>query len=359
MTSEKRLLDNRAFFQRQDPQRMLDLLVEFPAQCEHAWALGNAFPLPRISSFRDILFLGMGGSAIGGDLAKSLLEEEVHCPIVVNRSYSLPAFVNKESIVFAVSYSGNTEETLAAYQAARRKKATLVVVASGGKLIEYAKEDGIPHLLIPTGLPPRTAMGYLFFVPYILLRKLRGLSLRHGEFREMVKGLEFLREKKIGPEVPFSRNLSKQIALRLVGKIPAIHGGVPRMEAVAMRWRTQIAENAKQLSWSHLYPELNHNEIVGWCEPKNLLRHLLILLLRDSGDHPRVKKRMDITQSLLRRESGVETLEVWSSGHSALERVLSLIYTGDFVSFYLAMFNHVDPTPVKRIERLKKQLAHR
>ncbi len=335
---------------------MLELLTEFPAQCEHAWALGNAFPLPR-TSVHNILFLGMGGSAIGGDLARSLLEEEASVPIGVNRSYDLPAFVNSQSLVFAVSYSGNTEETLSAYVSARRKKATLIAIASGGKLIDYAKRDGIPHLLLPSGLPPRTALGYLFFVPYVILRKLLHLPLRRADFEETVRTLVTLRDHKIGPEVPLSKNLSKRIALRLVGKIPAIHGSVPHVDAVATRFRTQIAENAKQLSWSHLYPELNHNEIVGWREPKRLLRNLLILLLRDSKDHTRVQKRMEITSALLRRESGVESLEIWSSGRGLLSRIFSLIYIGDFVSFYLAMLNRVDPTPVERITRLKKRLA--
>ena len=338
---------------------MLELVCQFPAQCRHAWAVGNSFPLPRIASFQNILFLGMGGSAIGGDLSKSLLEEEIRCPIGVNRSYLLPAFVSAKSLVFAISYSGNTEETLTAYQAARRKKATLLAVASGGKLIEYARRDGIPHLLIPAGLPPRTALGYLFLIPYVILRKLAALPLHPGEFQEMVKTLEILREREIGPHVPVSKNPSKQIALRLKGKIPAVHGNVQRLEAVVMRWRTQLAENAKQLSWSHLYPELNHNEIVGWSEPKHLLRHLLILLLRDADDHPRVQKRMEITKALLRRESGVETREIWSCGRGRLARLFSLIYTGDFVSFYLALLNRVDPTPVERIERLKRQLAKR
>ena len=219
--------------------------------------------------------------------------------------------------------------------------------------------DGIPHLLVPAGLPPRAALGYLFLIPYVILRKLTALPLNSSEFQEMVKTLEALRERVIGPDVPVSKNLSKQIALRLKGKIPAVHGGVQHLEAVVMRWRTQLAENAKQLSWSHLYPELNHNEIVGWSEPKHLLRHLLILLLRDAGDHPRVQKRMEITKALLRRESGVETREVWSTGQGRLARLFSLIYTGDFVSFYLALLNRVDPTPVERITRLKKQLTHR
>jgi len=344
--------------QRLDTQGMLDLLCCFPQQCEEAWGMGESFPLSRVF-FQNVLFLGMGGSAIGGDLTRSLLEEEASFPIVVNRSYRLPAFVNAKSLVFAVSYSGNTEETLSAYQAARQKKAKLIAISSGGKLLEYARRDRVPHLSLPSGLPPRTALGYLFFVPYVILRRLSRFSLGKSEFEEMLKTLNTLRGKVVGPEVPLSKNVSKQIALRLKGKIPAIHGGVQRIDAVVSRWRTQLAENSKQLSWNHLYPELNHNEIVGWREPKSLLRHLVILLLRDSEDHERIKRRMEITKALIRQESGVETIEVWSTGRGHLSRLFSLIYVGDFVSFYLAMLNRVDPTPVERIERLKKKLAER
>lgn len=335
---------------------MMELLEEFPMQCESAWALGENFPLQRFS-FEHILFLGMGGSAMGGDLTRSLLEEEVPLPILVNRSYHLPAFVRSKSLVFAVSYSGNTEETLTAYQAARKKRAKLIAVSSGGKLMAHAKKDKIPHLLLPAGLPPRTAVGYLFFAPYVLLRRLLRLSLKRSEFEEMLTTLHRLRDEKIGPDVPLTRNPSKRMALRLVGKIPAIHGSVQRIDAVVNRWRTQLAENAKQLSWTHLYPELDHNEIVGWREPKSLLRHLVILLLQDRGDHERVRRRMAITRSLIHRESGVETIETWSMGRGLLSRLFSLLYVGDYLSFYLAMLNRVDPTPVERIERLKQQLA--
>ena len=358
MTPQVRLLQDLASMRRLDTHGMLNLLCHFPRQCEAAWRLGESFSLPRVL-FQNVLFLGMGGSAIGGDLTRSLLEEEAPFPIVVNRSYRLPAFVDAKSLVFAVSYSGNTEETLAAYQAARQKRATLIAIASGGKLLDDAKRDGVPHLSLPSGLPPRTALGYLFFAPYVILRRLSHLSLRKSEFEEMLKTLNRLREKAVGPEVPLSKNISKQIALRLVGRIPAIHGGVQRNDAVVSRWRTQLAENSKQLSWNHLYPELNHNEIVGWREPKALLRHLVIVLLRDSKDHERIQRRMGITKTLLRQGEKVETIEVWSTGRGNLSRLFSLIYVGDFVSFYLAMLNRLDPTPVERIERLKKKLAER
>ena len=356
MTGRTRLLQDNGYFQKIDSQGMMELLCEFPLQCEYAWALGESFPL-RSFSFQNILFAGMGGSAIGGDLVRSLLEEEVPFPIFVNRAYHLPAFVNSKSLVFAISYSGNTEETLAAYQAARQKKARLITISSGGKLRKLAEQDNVPHILLPSGLPPRAALGYLFFAPYLVLRRLLRFPLKRSEFQEMLRTLNRLRESEIGPDVPLSRNPAKKIAARLYGNLPAIHGSVQHVDTVVMRWRTQLAENSKQLSWIHFYPELNHNEIVGWQEPKSLFKHLVILLLRDVGDHKRIQRRMMITQSLIQREAGVDTLEVRSSGRGLLARLFSLIYVGDFVSFYLAMLNRVDPTPVERIERLKRKLV--
>ncbi len=350
------ILDDLKRMERRDAHGMIELLCEFPNQCESAWTLGESFLISRRRPFQKVVFLGMGGSAIGGDLVRSLLEEEISCPILVNRAYHLPALVDSNTLVFAVSYSGNTEETLSAYEIARKRKAQIIAISSGGKLQEWALRDRIPHLLIPSGLPPRTAIGYLFFIPYVLIRRLLHLPLDKKGFEEMLKVLRHMRKESIGPHIPSSKNPAKQLAGRVTGRIPVIHGSAQRMEAVVTRFRTQISENAKQLVWSHVYPELDHNEIVGWHEPHRLLKDLLIVLLRDGEDHPRVQKRMAITKRLIQQEENVEIREVWSSGRGILARTFSLIYLGDFLSFYLAILNRVDPTPVERIERLKKAL---
>lgn len=339
-----------------DPEGMLELLLDFPAQCESAWQLGGQHRF-RPGKFDRIHFLGMGGSAIGGDLIRSYFETKIPVPIFIHRSYELPAAVGRSSLVFAISYSGNTEETLTAYRSAREKRAHLVVVTSGGTLLQCARRDGIPSVQIPSGFPPRAALGYLFFVPFLLLCQSLGLRPDEREFQEAVRLLKQLRDREVGPLVPVRQNLSKRLAIELFDHIPAIYAGVSRMDAVALRWRGQIAENAKQLGWSHLFPEMNHNEIMGWYHPRRLFPSFRILLLRDREDFRQVRRRMEITRSLIRQEEGVKILEVWSRGHRLLSRLFSLIYLGDFVSFYLAVLNRVDPTPVRRIEELKRRLA--
>ena len=341
-----------------DPAGMLELLLDFPAQCESAWRLGLETPLSK-QTFDRVHFLGMGGSAIGGDLIRSYLESKLSLPIFIHRSYELPASVGRSSLVLAVSYSGNTEETLTAYRSARKRGARLVAVTSGGTLLQWAKRDGIPFAQIPSGFPPRAALGYLFFVPLLVLCRTAGVRVERGEFQEMMRLLVQLRDGELGPMVPSSKNLSKRLALTLFDHIPVIYAGISRMDAVAFRWRGQIAENAKQLGWHHLFPEMNHNEIMGWHHPRRLFRSFKILFLRDREDFPQVRRRMDITRSLVTQEVGVKTLEVWSRGKGLLARLFSLIYIGDFVSYYLAVLNRVDPTPVARIEELKRRLSHR
>ena len=227
-----------------DPQGMLELLLDFPAQCEAALRLGFEGRF-RKWTFDRIHFLGMGGSAIGGDLIRSYLENRLAVPIFVHRGYELPATVGRSSLIFALSYSGNTEETLATYRSARQRGSRLVAVTSGGKLLAWARRDGIPCVQIPSGFPPRAALGYLFFVPFALLCRQTGLRMEETEFQEMMRLLVKLRDAELAPVVPSSRNLSKRLALELFGHVPAIYAGVSRMDTVAIRWRGQIAENAK------------------------------------------------------------------------------------------------------------------
>ena len=358
MTIQTERLDRLPSLYATDPQGMLELLLDFPAQCESAWRLGLEGRF-RKQAFDRIHFLGMGGSAIGGDLIRAYLENKLATPIFIHRSYELPVTVGRSSLVFAVSYSGNTEETLTAYQSARKRGAHLVAVTSGGMLLQRARRDGIPYVQIPSGFPPRAALGYLFFVPLLLLCRQAGVHIPDAEFLEMMRLLVKLRDTEFAPVVPSSQNLSKRLALELFGHIPAIYAGVSRVDVVAVRWRGQIAENAKQLSWHHLFPEMNHNEIMGWHHPKRLFSSLKLLFLRDRGDFRQVQRRMEITRSLITREAGVQALEVWSRGKGLLARLFSLIYIGDFVSYYLASLNRVDPTPVGRIEELKRRLSRR
>jgi glucose/mannose-6-phosphate isomerase len=277
-------------------------------------------------------------------------------PVFVNRNYTLPEFVSSKTLLVASSYSGNTEETLSAYREAKRKKAKIVALTSGGTLQTLAKKDGIPCVTIPSGLPPRCALGYAFFLPLVLLQRLGIGKNQSREIKETVRLIRNLRDKKLGKGIVTARNTAKRIARNVYGKFPVIYGAQDHIDSVVTRWRGQLGENSKTLSSSHVLPEMNHNEIVGWKNPHSLLMKCIVIILRDKGDHPRIKRRTDITKRII-EQSGVKTIELYSIGKSLLARMFSLIYIGDYMSFYLAILNREDPTPVDRISYLKKLLA--
>jgi glucose/mannose-6-phosphate isomerase len=340
-----------------DRNNMLDLLLGLDEQCRKAKEIGRGFEPRGISTdkIKNIVFTGLGGSAIGADLIRSYIAGEIKLPIIVNRNYTLPNFVNEDTLLFASSYSGNTEETLSAYEVAKEKKAKIIAISSNGILERLAKEDEISFIKIPGGIPPRCALGYSFIPPLLALCKLMFIEDRENEIDEAVKLLGELK-LELGPGSPPEINIAKRVALMLEHKYPIIYGADDHIDVVTTRWRGELAENSKHLSSSHLFPEMNHNEIVGWDFPTELMKYFAVIFLRDSGDHKRVAKRIDITKEILSRK-GIDIVEVFSKGNGLLSRMVSLIYIGDMVSFYLAILNGVDPTPVDRVTYLKNELA--
>lgn len=339
-----------------DKSKMLDVLLDFPSQCLGAWDIAKkAVILFEKRDFKNIVFAGLGGSAIGGDLVKSFLYSFGKVPIAVVREYELPAYVDNSTLIFISSYSGNTEETLSAYIAAKEKGATIVVISSGGKAQEYAKRDNRTLICLPQGLQPRCALGYLSIIPLCILAKLGIIENMDTQINEMIKTLEELRDKNINPCIGVKDNVSKLIADKLYNKFPVIYSASLNFDIVVARWRAQLNENSKTLVSSHLLPEMNHNEIVGWQNPRKVFKDFLVVMLRDKGMHPGVLKRMEVTEEIIKKE-GVSVVEVWSRGQGLLSRIFSLIYIGDFVSFYLAVMYGVDPTPVERITYLKSKL---
>ena len=339
-----------------DPGGMLDALWKMPEQCEEALAIGRKTEIPsEYGSVSNIVVTGLGGSAIGGDFLRLYVTDKAGIPVIVNRDYNLPAFVDSKTLLFAVSYSGNTEETLSAYAQAREKGARIVALTNGGKLRQLAEGDGYPVIVVPAGISPRAATGYLLIPTLAVLEKLGLISGLAVELEELTRILRSLREQ-IQPEAPVEQNTAKQIAARFYGKIPVIWGVGGSTEVVAMRWKGQVNENGKAPAYWNVFPELNHNEIVGFEEPATLLGQLEIVLLRDTDDHPRVQKRMDISKDIIKGVvSGIT--EVRSRGEGRLSRLFSLTYIGDYVSVYLAALYGIDPTPVRNIDYLKQKLA--
>lgn len=348
-------LDNMETLRAGDPQGMGELIFRLPEQCQEAREIAEKVAWPAQFKPRNAVVLGMGGSAIGGDLVRSLLEGELKVPMQVNRDYDLPAWVNQDTLVVASSYSGNTEETLSGYDAARQRGAQVVAITTGGKLAERAKRDGVPLCIIPAGLPPRAALGYSL-VPLFVMMGRMGLVADHSNWVD--EAIQVLKDQRneLGPAVPTAQNRAKQLAELFFGKIPLVYGGEKWRGVAAMRWKTQLNENAKALGFWNAFPELNHNETVGWEAPERLTQEVQVVLLRDREDSVKISKRMDVTAQIMRPHvAGIN--EVWSVGTSPLARLLSLVYVGDFTTYYLAIMYGIDPFPVRVIDFLKSQLA--
>ncbi len=277
-------------------------------------------------------------------------------PIFICRNYTLPNFVGENTLLFCISYSGNTEEVLTCFKESLLKNAHIITVGSGGKLKDASIKNGLYHVDIPKGIPPRLAIGYLSIAIMMVLNKIGLITDKSKEIEAIPLALESLADNEIGVDVPFKRNPAKKIAGKLFRKFPVIYGTSDTTACIAYRWRSQLAENSKTLSSSHVLPEMNHNEIMGWFFPKTILKDTLVVILLDKFDHKRTRGRILITKEMISKH-GVEVIEVRREESGLLARLFSLIYMGDYVSFYLAMLNNVDPTSIKAIDYLKNRLA--
>jgi glucose/mannose-6-phosphate isomerase len=349
-------LDSKSALAKVDRSGMIELVTSFPEQCEEAIQIGQKAAIgTAYGPFKAVVLAGMGGSAVSGDLLRCYLSQTVDVPVFTIRHYELPRSVGQGTLVFCSSYSGDTEETLALYEEARRRRARVLCVTTGGKLSEQCGRDGVPWIRIPAGLPPRAALGYLFLPILVTLWRLGVAPPRWSELDDVV---ERLREagSRCAIEVPTAENVAKQLARQLKDKLVVVHASADLLDAAAVRWRGQLNENAKVLAFHSLYPELDHNEIVAWASHRSLARSSHVVTLRDSGDHERVNTRIEVTSELLTK-NGARVSQVWSGSGMPLARMLSLIHLGDFVSVYLAVLRRVDPTPIPAIDALKQQLA--
>jgi glucose/mannose-6-phosphate isomerase len=341
---------------------MYSAILNFPGYARAGVELGQNAPSLSKSKARKILILGMGGSAIGGDLVRSYIEsfhDHGGVDIQVYRSYTPPA-VDAKTTVIASSYSGNTEETLTGYESIRENAGQVLVMTTGGQLAEMADADRVKKIVLPSGLQPRAAMPYSFFpLLYTLAVKseLFGQEVREETERGIEETIALLEKlgKKYGAG-PKDSNPAFALAQKINGNVPVIYSSSDHLDTVNLRWRGQIQENAKYLAFGNLLPEMNHNEINGWTHPKELVGKFYAIFLRDKDDHPRTQVRLDITKRMIGKTAAA-TQDIRSQGDSLLARMFSLIYLGDWVSYYLAVLNGTDPSPVPVIENLKKQLA--
>ena len=350
------VLDDRKEIARLDPGGMLGLVQRLGAMTADGWDAASDLALDPVTP-RAVIVSGMGGSGIGGDLLRALLAPTAAVPVITVRDYRLPAFVGRDTLVFACSYSGNTEETLAAYQEAHAAGATVVAVTSGGAMAGFAVTDGHPVVRVPPGLPPRAALPYML-MPLLRITGRLGIDcVTDSEVREASALLGDL-VMRWGPERPSGENPAKSLAAALQGAFPVVYASSSLFEPVAQRWKTQLNENSKVFACWNAFPELNHNETVGWEGVLGGHPRLHAVLLRDRGEGVRNALRVKITRDLsLRRAGGVS--EVWSQGTGLLARLLSLVLFGDLVSVYLALLGGADPTPVEIISEIKRRLGGR
>jgi len=351
----QKILDDLAKMKRIDKSDMLSFCVEASKLCREAAKLAEAVRL-NYSKPQTIIVAGMGGSAIGGELLKDWARDEIDVPIEICREYSLPAYADERTLVFVVSYSGETEEALSMFLDAIKRNCMTFCISSGGKLLEFAKKLKLPHLQVPSGIPqPRAALPYLFLPLPILLEKLGLISDVSFEISEAIKVLEQVKDEN-SPETPLNDNSSKMLASKINGTVSAVYGfGIYR--AVAQRYKQQFNENSKVPARWEFFSELNHNEIVGWEGAKELSNNFSTIFIREMDEPEGIRQRIEATEELISQEATKKIFEVWSSGQSRLAKMLSTIYIGDFTSVYLAILRGVDPTPVKTISLLKERIT--
>lgn len=349
----KPLLDDFDRIRKIDKSDMLSFCVEAARHYRYAADLSGKIKI-KYRRPKTIIVAGMGGSAIGGELLKDWAKDSIKTPIEVCRDYDLPAYADENTLVFATSYSGETEETLSVFLEALKRKCMTITISSGGTLQRFAQELDVPHLLVPSGMAPRATLPYLFIPLPRILQKIGIAPSMQKEYSETVRILKQIGEEN-SSEIPSACNPSKILATEIQGTIPTIYGfGFYR--AVAQRFKTQINENSKNpAKWEYL-PELNHNEIVGWEEAKEFARYFSVIFIRDKEEPKEIKLRIEVSKELISRTlTGL--FEVWSRGNSKLARMASVICTGDFTSVYLAVLRGIDPTPVKSIDFLKRRLV--
>lgn len=323
---------------------MKEHLLSLDQQIAEGLEIGRAFSVSSFDARRisKILFCGLGGSAISGDILRVLSARACPHPFAVERSGEIPRWTDPKTLVILSTYSGNTDEILTCFRKALRAKAQILIVTSGGRVARLAVENKLPYLLIPAGLAPRNAVGYLTFSVLPVLKKLCLLDFSESEIQEVLSVVRAVSEKKV-----------KAAARELTGRCVHLYGGSGFMEPVVLRWRAQFAENAKTLASHLLLPEMFHNEIEAWQFPKKVVRASLALFLKDRDDPLGMKhKRAFVIKALARRH--VKAVQIQSQGKSPLARIFSLIAFGDRTSCELARLNGVDPLPVPILEALKK-----
>ena len=347
-------LDNIGKIRKLDPDDMYHKIIEMPEQILKTYfkaqpKMPKGFLDLKLEKINKVVICGMGGSAISGDIARSAFGTKI--PFEVVKDYHIP-YLDKNTLVVILSYSGNTEETLSCLQQALQSTKFIGVITSGGKVKQLIDGDHC-WLELPSGLPPRSAIGYLFFSLMKILEIFKIIPEHTKQVRSVIANL-VKKAGAIADSMPEEMNIAKFAAGKIEGKIPIIYTSNPQLAPLGYRWKCQFNENAKYPAFHHTFPEMNHNEIEGW-EAENFRDKFVPIILRKFKEAPKYQKRVNAFIDIL-RGSDIDFLEYYAEGSSLVEEIFSLIYLGDMVSFYLGILRGVNPTSIEFIDYLKKTI---
>ena len=338
-----------------DTKNMFGSIWNFPDNIIEAMKIGSSIVLQNnFSKVEKVIVAGMGGSAIGGDVTGALIENELDIPFIVIRGYQLPNWVDDRTLVICSSYSGDTEETLSAFDDAQSKNALICSITTGGTLVDKSLSSGCDVISIPDGLQPRAALAFSFVPMLYLLGKVGKISLESISW--LRKAAQLLKDVREGYSIDDPSNPTWSLAQKIKCCLPIIYTGSERLNPVAIRLKGQLCENGKMLAYNNSLPEINHNEIEGWENNKGLFEQYYIIWLKDKDDHDRVKLRQNATLEILRK-NGVKQSALKMKEKSFSERFLHMIHYGDWLSYWCAIAHESDPGPVEKIIQLKKKLA--
>ena len=337
-----------------DISNMFQSIYDFPDQMREAKSIGENIELKKTyDGIQNIIVCGMGGSAIGGDLAKALASNSIKLPLIVNRNYQLPNWVNSNSIVICSSYSGNTEESLAAYDDAITKGAKIIGITTGGKLGSLLDRNTNDKVVIPSGLQPRAAVAYSFIPLLYLLNELN--LINNDILNEVELAIGKIQSTRDIYSEDNNENSTLNLAKEIYNTLPIIYGENESTSTIALRWKGQFCENAKMLAYHNDIPEMNHNEIVGWQENPELLKKISILWISDKSVNARNALRFNASRNILNDIPYIQK-KIQLDGSSFTERFIHLLHFGDWISYWCALLHKTDPSPVIKIDKLKKTL---
>jgi len=349
------MLDDANLISQIDKSDILSKIYRLPEQIQETQEIVKDTHLENIYKVDNIIISGMGASGITGEIIQKLFRDRLNIPIYINRRYDLPKWAHKNTLLISQSYSGNTEETLSAFKNGFQKRCKIIGISSGGKLEEYCKGREVPHIKIPSNYPPRTATGYILFSSILALKNIGILNFDlDAEIQDSISVTDELRNH-VNKEKKETENIAKQIAKKIHGLIPQIYG-YNEYVPIARRWCTQFNENSKIHSRSNVFPELNHNETVGYDAPERLNKNHSVILIRDQQEPPEIRNRIETTADLVLINAN-KVMEIKAKGEGKLAKMLSIMCIGDYTSVYLAILQKKDPTPVKIIDRVKSELA--